>query len=99
MALDPMQTQLAEGELGSDANRIGRVAAAPGRSFADEQAACRPMVTPIDLDQANKANVFVGLVEYRPDEVGVAPGLNLLEELFLLAAGDTQIDLERRCDL
>ena len=91
VARDAMEPQLTEGEPGPDSHRVGGISAPPGRALADQEAAGRPAVSPVDSVQADKADVPLGLVDDRPDEIVLALGLDLLEEELFLAASDAQV--------
>ena len=98
VALDPVQPQLAEGEPGAHPDRVGRIAAAPGRSLADEETAGRPSVSPVDVVQADEADVPLASSTIAQTK-SFSRGFDLLEEELLLPAADAQVELERRRDL
>ena len=97
VALDSMQPQLAEGELGPDPNRVSRIAPAPG----DRSPITRPPVAQRfrQLIPCKPMKPMCRcLVDDRPDEIRLAL-VSICRRKLFLAAGDAQVELDRRRDL
>src|SRR5262249_40052258 len=76
-----------------------RVAATPCRALADHEATDRPSLSPVDLVECDEADMLLGLVENRPDEIGRGSLLDPVEELLFLPPSDPQVQFEHGRDL
>src|SRR5262249_16847098 len=79
-----MKTQLFKCKPRPDIHRIRRIAAPPGRTIADDKAARRPAIAPVEPMQANEPDVLSILVDDSPGEIRLAFGFNAIEKLLLL---------------